>query len=457
MNLLTNIKALLSNQIMRTGLLFLLLISPVFSFGQVASSVRTGNSLPAACKGGNAQQPTDVFITISGGLGTLNICRQADTWVAVPFSGSGTPGGSNGQVQFNNGGVFGGFTINGDGTLNTSTGVLTITKSNGSSFGTMAFQPITNFLAIAGGTMAGKLNTLAASATGAGFNLSPGTAPTTPSNGDLWMTSAGLFGRVNGVTIQFGSGGGTTSPGGSANQIQYNAAGAFGGFTLSGDCTIATIPTIVCTGSNGTPFGTMAFQTASNYTPTSGLGTMAFQIASNYTPTSGLGTGAFATIANYLALAGGTMTGKLNLASSTSGTAMFNCPQATAPTSPANGDIWCTASGLFVQIAGVTYNVTSANVTNIANGTITVNPGAIASGACSSTITQAASGVLTTDNVLVDFNSDPTSTVGYQPTTSGMLTLFKWPTANNVNIKVCNNTSSSVTPGSIVVNYSVKR
>lgn len=40
--------------------------------------------------------------------------------------GGGTPGGSSGQVQYNNSGAFGGFTVSGDATLNTGTGVLTV-------------------------------------------------------------------------------------------------------------------------------------------------------------------------------------------------------------------------------------------------------------------------------------------------------------------------------------------
>ncbi len=54
-------------------------------------------------------------------------------------SGSTSPGGSSGQIQYNNASAFGGFTISGDGTLNTSTGVLTVTQSNGTAFGTAAF------------------------------------------------------------------------------------------------------------------------------------------------------------------------------------------------------------------------------------------------------------------------------------------------------------------------------
>src|SRR5581483_7071862 len=44
--------------------------------------------------------------------------------------GSGSPGGTAGQVQFNNTGTFGGFTLGGDATLNTGTGALTFATVN---------------------------------------------------------------------------------------------------------------------------------------------------------------------------------------------------------------------------------------------------------------------------------------------------------------------------------------
>ena len=53
----------------------------------------------------------------------------------------------------------------------------------------------------AGGTMTGKLNTAPSSLTQSGINVSPGVVPGVPGNGDVWVTSAGLFVRVNGVTI----------------------------------------------------------------------------------------------------------------------------------------------------------------------------------------------------------------------------------------------------------------
>lgn len=47
----------------------------------------------------------------------------------------------------------------------------------------------------------GKTQTAASASGGAGLNVPHGTAPSSPVNGDLWSTSAGLFFRVNGVTI----------------------------------------------------------------------------------------------------------------------------------------------------------------------------------------------------------------------------------------------------------------
>jgi hypothetical protein len=55
---------------------------------------------------------------------TGKFLKDDGTW-ATP-AGGGTPGGSSGQVQYNNAGAFGGFTLSGDATLNTGSGALTI-------------------------------------------------------------------------------------------------------------------------------------------------------------------------------------------------------------------------------------------------------------------------------------------------------------------------------------------
>lgn len=93
----------------------------------------------------------------------------------------------------------------------------------------------------------------------------------------------------------------------------------------------------------------------------------------------------------------------------------------------------------------------------IASGTSALATSAIASGACATAVTTAATGTATTDAIIGSFNGDPTAVTGYSPTTNGMLTIIAYPTANNVNWKACNNTSASITPGAITLNWRVVR
>lgn len=93
----------------------------------------------------------------------------------------------------------------------------------------------------------------------------------------------------------------------------------------------------------------------------------------------------------------------------------------------------------------------------IANGTSALGTGAITSATCATVVTTTATGTATTDNIMADFNADPTAVTGYTPSANGMLTIIKYPTANNVNFKVCNNTAGSITPGAITLNWRVVR
>ena len=93
----------------------------------------------------------------------------------------------------------------------------------------------------------------------------------------------------------------------------------------------------------------------------------------------------------------------------------------------------------------------------IAKGTAALGTSAISSGACATVVTATATNTVTTDVVGWGFNGDPTSTLGYQPATTGMLTIIAYPTSGNVNFKVCNNTSASITPGAITLNWYVHR
>ena len=95
--------------------------------------------------------------------------------------------------------------------------------------------------------------------------------------------------------------------------------------------------------------------------------------------------------------------------------------------------------------------------TTVASGTSALGTGAIASGACATAVTTAATGTATTDVINWGFNGDPTGVTGYAPTANGMLTIIAYPSANNVNYKVCNLTAASITPGAITLNWRVQR
>jgi hypothetical protein len=95
---------------------------------------------------------------------------------------------------------------------------------------------------------------------------------------------------------------------------------------------------------------------------------------------------------------------------------------------------------------------------HIASGTAAMGTSAIASGACATVVTVAATGVATTDVLTAGFNTDPTAVTGYGASGTGaVVSIYPYPTANNVNFKVCNSTASSITPGALTLNWKVTR
>lgn len=61
----------------------------------------------------------------------LNYNNTSGAVLCGTSSGGGLPGGTSGQVQYNNSGVFGGFTASGDATINTGTGAVAVTQIGG--------------------------------------------------------------------------------------------------------------------------------------------------------------------------------------------------------------------------------------------------------------------------------------------------------------------------------------
>lgn len=180
------------------------------------------------------------------------------------------------------------------------------------------------------------------------------------------------------------------------------------------------------------------------------------------------------------------------LAADTGKTWVMNCSSActvTLPSTPQspNWQLWVVSEGVgavTVSPNGLNLNGSSSSITmstnvgsslqittdnsnyfaargdgsrKIASGTAAMGTSAIASATCATVVTVSATGVATTDVISGNPNGDPTGITGYGPSASGSLYIWKYPTTNNVNFKVCNNTSGSITPGALTLNWSVSR
>lgn len=86
-----------------------------------------------------------------------------------------------------------------------------------------SMQPLIGYTPVnkAGDALLGKLTTATPTTVSAPLNIPQGAAPTSPSNGDLWTTSAGMFGFFNGATI-----GPFIASGGSAVTSVFGRSGA---------------------------------------------------------------------------------------------------------------------------------------------------------------------------------------------------------------------------------------
>ncbi len=164
------------------------------------------------------------------------------------------------------------------------------------------------------------------------------------------------------------------------------------------------------------------------------------------------GTGTIAaTSAPYSGLTGSVPTWNQNTtgtAANLSGTPAL--PNGTTATTQTAGDSTTKlATDAFVQ---------SNAVHTICSGTINLPTSSINSGAYALATPQTCTGLLTTDNIVIDFNASMLAINGYGPNASGiLLTIYKWPTANTINVAVGNSTPNPVTPGSATINYHVYR
>lgn len=125
--------------------------------------------------------------------------RQA--YGAASGGGGGSVAGADKQIQYNASGSFGaeaGF----------------------------EFDYSTNTFSVSNATFSGLALTAASATGGAGLRVPHGAAPTSPTNGDVWTTTAGLFARINGATVgPYGTGGGMSNPLTTTGDIIYSSSG----------------------------------------------------------------------------------------------------------------------------------------------------------------------------------------------------------------------------------------
>jgi hypothetical protein len=100
-------------------------------------------------------------------------------WGAPPGGGTGSPGGTTGQLQWNNAGTFGGVTVGGDFSINTTTGTGTI-NANAVTTGKISDGAVSNAkLVNSSTTIAGLVATLGSTISSAALTAALGPCSTT--------------------------------------------------------------------------------------------------------------------------------------------------------------------------------------------------------------------------------------------------------------------------------------
>jgi len=136
-------------------------------------------------------------------------------------------------------------------------------------------------------------------------------------------------------------------------------------------------------------------------------------------------------------------------------------PSGAAATAQSNAETYSANASNLANGTVTQARLPATSTQTVATGTIALNTAVVATGQCETTATATATGALTTDRlVLDDPGADIFTVTGYNPQLStGSLTVSKWITAGQINIRVCNPflNPGPITPSALTLGWSVYR